>query len=144
MGVFGKLFGRRNQSEIGFDEAREIVGTYGDLLGSGPVPGTVADTTELPYPKDTIKKAILVLLRETKDQSMREHLKSGYVALADWQPGVGPIRVGVDATKLDLSGDLNELAKLIEARNESAKDWLPKAKAELDLLVKELQQLGHW
>jgi hypothetical protein len=144
MSFFRKLFGDSNQAQIGFDEAREIVGTYGDVLASGPVPGTVADTIELPYPKDTIKKAILVLLRATKDPSMREHLKSGYVSLADWQPGVGPSRVGLDVTKLDLASDTAELARLVVARNESANEWLPKAKAEQESLVAELKELGCW
>ena len=144
MGFFGKLFGGENQAEISFDEAREIVGTYGDVLASGPVPGTVADTAELPYPKDTIKKAILVLLRATKDHAMREHLKSGFVSLADWQPGVGPNRVGLDTTKLDLTSDTAELAKLVVARSDAAKGWLTKVKAEQDSLVTELRDQGYW
>ncbi|HWR77167.1 MAG TPA: hypothetical protein VN283_08165 [Thiobacillus sp.] len=147
MGIFDKLFGRRSTEELAerlIERSREIVSAYGAILETGPVPGTVADTSELPYPKDAIKIALVTLLTLTKEPSLREHLKLGYVSLADWQTGVGPSRVGIDATKLDVSLEPVELANRILAGDAAAKEWLPRARLEQEALIAELRELGHW
>jgi hypothetical protein len=143
--IFDKLFRQKLQApaQPSFDEAREIVGAYGGILESGPAPGTVADATELPYPKERIKAALLLLLKMTTDSTMRSHLSSGYVCLADWQPGVGPQRIGVDVGKIDLTQDTATIARQLLADDVGSSEWLRKVKAEQEALVHDLRRLGY-
>ena len=148
MGLFSSLIdavrGGKVKPEMTVAHAELIVAAYGAILGSGPVPGAVADVSELPFPKEIIKQAVLLLLRTKGDPKLREHLKSGFIMLADWQSGVGPVRLGVDFTKFDLTQDAMVLAKRHKADADAAEKWLAVAKAEQELLVKELQALGLW
>jgi len=140
--VIGVFRGRAEKSELDLGRCREIVSAYGTVLETGPVPGTVADERELPYPKKTIKQALLVLLKTTTDPKMRGNLKAGYVCLADWQQGVGPHRVGFDISKIDQTGDTLLIARHIAATEESAKAWLEKADIEQKCLASELREMG--
>ncbi|MBI3373736.1 MAG: hypothetical protein HY017_18590 [Betaproteobacteria bacterium] len=146
MGIFEKVIdavrGKLEKPESDLGRCREIVSAYSAILENGPVPGTVADERELPYPKQTIRQALLVLLKTTTDPQMRGNLKAGYVCLADWQQGVGPHRVGFDITKLDQTGDALSIATRIAATEESAKKWLAKADIEQKSLVSELREMG--
>ena len=49
----------------------------------------IRDATELPYPKEVIKQAILAALRSTSDDKARDQLSGGLLFPSDWQPGVG-------------------------------------------------------
>ena len=146
MGIFDKMIdavrGRSEKSELDLGRCREIVSAYGAVLEKGPVPGTVADERELPYPKKTIKQALLVLLKTTTDPQIRGNLKAGYVCLSDWQQGVGPYRVGFDISKIDQTGDALSIARRIAATEESAKSWLARAEVEQKCLVSELREMG--
>jgi len=102
----------------------------------------VADERELPYPKQTIKQALLVLLKATTDPQMRGNLKAGYICLSDWQQGVGPNRVGFDISKITQTGDALSIAKRIAATEEAAKPWLAKAEEENKILVADLREMG--
>ena len=148
MGLFANLIdaarGDKKESKMTVAHAEVIVTAYGAILASGPVPGTVADISELPFPKETIKQALLLLLRAKGDSKLREHLKSGFMLLADWQPGVGPVRLGFDVTKIDLTQDAMVIAKRHKADADAAEKGLTAAKAEQEILVKELQTLGLW
>jgi len=59
--VIGALRGKPETPELDLARCREIVSAYGAVLEKGPVPGTVGDELELPYPKAMIKQALLVL-----------------------------------------------------------------------------------
>jgi hypothetical protein len=146
MGIFDKVIdvvrSRSGKPELDLGRCREIVSAYGTVLEKGPLPGTVADERELPYPKKTIKEALLVLLKTTTDPQMRGNLKAGYVCLSDWQQGVGPYRVGFDISKIDQTGDALSIARCIAATEESAKSWLAKAEVEQKSLVSELREMG--
>lgn len=146
MGLFSNLIdavrGNKGKPEMTVAHAEAIISAYGAILASGPVPGTVADVSELPFPKELIKRALLLLLRTKEDSKLREHLKCGFIMLADWQSGVGPVRLGFDVTKLDLTEDALVLAKRHKAQADAAEKWLAVARAEQELLVKELQALG--
>ncbi len=148
VGIFSSVInavrGDKAKREMTVAHAEVVVTAYGAILESGPVPGTVADDSELPFPKETIKQALLLLLRTRSDPKLREHLKSGFILLADWQSGVGPVRLGVDFTKIDLTQDAMVLAKRHKADAEAAEKWLAVAKAEQEALVTELQALGLW
>ena len=146
MGILGKVIdvvrGRSEKSDLDLGRCREIVSAYGTVLETGPVPGTVADECELPYPKQIIKQALLVLLKTTTDPKMRGNLKAGYICLSDWQQGVGPYRVGFDISKIDQTGDALSIARRIAATEESAKSWLARAEVEQKCLVSELREMG--
>lgn len=146
MGIFDKVIGvvRGRPEGPGLDlgRCREIVSAYGAALETGPAPGTVADERELPYPKQTIKQALLVLLKTTTDPKMRGNLKAGYICLSDWQQGVGPNRVGFDIRSIDQSGDALSIAKRLAATEEPAKPWLAKAEEENKTLIADLREMG--
>src|SRR5689334_790435 len=139
MGIFDRVIGAvrggSEKPELDLGRCREIVSAYGKVLETGPVPGTVADERELPYPKQTIKQALLVLLKTTTDPRMRGNLRAGYICLSDWQQGVGPNRVGFDIRYIDQAVDTWSKAKRLAATEEAAKPWLEKADLENKSLV---------
>jgi hypothetical protein len=115
-------------------EAEKIVQEYGAVLASSALTrGLVADTRNLPHPKERIKQALVFALRSTKELQMREQLKSAYILLANYQEGVGDTTVGLDLTKADLNLDLAEMKK-----------WWPLVVAELQALKFELEKQGLW
>jgi hypothetical protein len=131
-----------------------IVADFGEVWATrGPGLCTVADVKELPYPKDEIKRAILVMLLVTDDLKLREHLKAAYVSLAHWQVDVGPTHQGLDPTSLvkttretllDPSKSFHELLKDTVARTEEMEKWQPIVQAEEEALINELRQLHFW
>jgi hypothetical protein len=66
-------------------DAQLIVQDYGAVLGESTATGVVRDINSLPCSKDQIKPALLCTLGVTTDSVMREHLRNGFVALADFQ-----------------------------------------------------------
>lgn len=122
-----------------------IIQEYGKTLEtSAPSPGCVADESKLPYSKEVIKKAIITGLRSTEDQQIREHLKVGYIQLADWQKGVGESDQGLDLTNIDMNQDTESLAKAILEHSSGSEDWVTVAQKEQEVLKQELQELGLW
>lgn len=125
------------------DDVMSIIQAYGRILETdAPAPGTVADSRKLPYPKETIKAAIIAALQATADNLAREHLKVGYVCLADWQDGVGDQNQGIDIRALDEYSDVESLAAQIVAAGETGKDWVEAAQREREFLSKQLESLG--
>jgi hypothetical protein len=53
--------------------------------------GFVADESELPHRKAQVDAALLASLRSAQDAEARGRLKSAYLRLAQWQPGVGEV-----------------------------------------------------
>jgi hypothetical protein len=69
-------------------ETQAIVGAYlRTLLSCKSRP---ADASELPYPRSTIKSALIATITTTQDANARDELISAFVHLADWQEGIGP------------------------------------------------------
>lgn len=128
--------------DLDLRQCKKIVSAYGAALEKGPAPGTVADESELPYPKQTIKQALVTLLRATSDSQLRGNLKAGYLSLSDWQRGVGPHRVGFDFGKFDRTSDALSIAKRHAAAEESARPLLTKAEVEQQALASELRKMG--
>ena len=122
-----------------------VVQAYGKLLDtSAPVPGTVADVNKLPYSKQQIKDAIFAALRMTDDPQIKEHLKSGYIQLSGWQEGVGESNQGLDVSALDMSQDIESLAKTVIEQSTGSEKWTAIAQKEQEVLKQELQELGLW
>jgi hypothetical protein len=127
--------------------AENVVNDYGWTLGNkkpGPN-GMVADEAQLPHPKTVIKQAILYLLaigEVTNEQ--KDALVTGFVSLADFQPGVDDGDKGVDAGSAEfISLSAEEQIKSLAAGG-LGQEWLEKSAAERDELVAELKREGHW
>ena len=92
----------------------------------------IADERELPHPRQRIKEAILYALRATQDPKMREELKSAYLSLAAWLPGIGKTKVMTPFSLWKMVFfQRDELTKLTSASD-----------AEKKVLQSELQQAG--
>ena len=126
-------------------DATAIIQAYGKVLEtSAPVPGCVADESKLPYPKETIKKAIIAGLRSTEDKQMKEHFKVGYIQLADWQPDIGENDQGLDLSAIDGSQDTESLASAVLEQSSGSEAWVAIAQKEQEALKQELEELGLW
>jgi hypothetical protein len=120
----------------------DVVAAYGELLDAAPpTTSTVADIDSLPYPKETIKWALLTLLRIGEDSALRETLRIGYLRLADWQSfAVPPVRIDLARTR----GNPLALAQQMAAESRGEETRLTAARTEQAALVQELQQSGLW
>lgn len=138
----GKL---KQSTEIPENNFIPIVQAYGKILEtSAPTPGTIADVDKLPYTKKQIKDALIAALRSTDDPQMKEHLKVGYIQLADWQEGVGNSNQGLDLSNIDLNQDTESLAQQVLEQSAGTKDWAVVVQKERAALKQELQKLNLW
>ena len=147
MGMFNRLFRgelrRSNPCELSLETARQVVQDYKEFLEtSAPLPGRVADVSELPHSKDHIKDAISVCITVLGDPQLNEHLKYGYLMLSAWQNGVGAQTLGADFAQLDLDGDPLELAQQIQEQSAPMEKWKPVIQAEQARLTSELSAMG--
>ena len=123
--------------------AEDVVTAYCYALEFfAPTPGCVADESELPFPKETIKQALRWRMQHTSDADFRDSLKVAYVALADWQQGVGP-----DHRGLAMLPGQDGLARTTEAswiteRAVEGAQWTARSNAEAERLHRELMALG--
>lgn len=145
MGFFSRLLGDRPKPTLFSSTSSNIVvADYGEVLETrAPAPGCVADVTELPYQKDEIKRAILMMLGVITDSQLREHLRFAYVSLADWQVGVGTRHLGLDITKIDRNKLIDDRAKEVLEKGDEMKMWLPIIEAERNALLRELKTFGY-
>ena len=148
LGILKKLFGGGSNftpATMSGQEAEKIIQAYGAVLQTqAPTPGCVADASKLPFPKATIKTALIVGLKATTDQQTKEMLKVGYFQLADWQEGVGATEQGIDMSNMDLNDDPVKLAQQVLAQGADQEKWLPVVKAEQEKLKQELIDFGLW
>ena len=148
MGILKKLFGAGSAATLNSmseQEAKKIIQAYGAVLQTkAPTPGCVADVSKLPYPKEKIKAALLIGLKATSDQQMKEMLKVGYIQLADWQEGVGGIDQGLNLLNMNLNDDLVKLAEQVLTQGAGREKWQPVVQVEQEKLKQELVDLGLW
>jgi hypothetical protein len=116
----------------------KIVAAYGVQLSSHK--SSPVDASELPYPKATIKLALIAAIAVTEDAKMREQLKTAFTQLADWQEGIGPGPHSV----ADLLGgnDPVEQAKRISAAGPAIMKIGAQVIAEMQASLEELKSLG--
>ena len=120
-----------------------VIQVYGEVLeDSAPSPGCVADVSKLPFPKDTIKAAIITALNHTYNRQMKEYLKTAYISLSGWQEGVGETDQGLDVLNMDTNQDLAALAEDIVNQSESTDKWTAVQQKDLKRLQGELSKLG--
>ena len=131
-------------ADLRIGQALEIARAYGEVLENpGRARGAIADVGELPYPKDTIKWALLMLLAAISDSAQREPLKVGYVALAEWQAHAD-FEAGFDSTRLRRKIDPLALAKEFAARRTPQDRCAEAARDEQATLIAELRRKGFW
>ncbi|GEM_PF-838412 len=128
----------------GYD-LNDVVQVYGDVLQtSKPAPGTVADVSKLPYPKSTIKTALIAAIKSTEDAQMKEHLKAAFIMLADWQDGVGETDKGISVADLNQEEDPEKQAKKLIDNSDDFNRWSAIMLKEQETLKQELIDLGLW
>jgi hypothetical protein len=131
-------------ADLRIAQALEIVQAYGELLERAPPrPSTVADTAALPYPKDTIKWALLIVMGAIAEAPRRERLKAAFVALCEWQTHAHYMQ-GFDSTRLRKRIDPLALAKEFAAQRTPEDRWNAAARAEQAALIDELRRRGFW
>ena len=104
-------------------------------------PGVVSDVSNLPHNKQKIKDAIISSLQATNEDSLKQHLKTADIQLADWQDGVGEKSKGLDASSLDMSQDATELAQIVHSQVSEGKELTEKMLDESKQLQRELEEL---
>jgi hypothetical protein len=123
--------------------AQVIVQDYADFLEtSAPLPGRIADVSQLPHDKQLIKDAIAVCITGFADPVLSEHLRHGYLMLSAWQQGVGDNVIGVDYSELDLDTDPIILAEQIQKTSNTMGPWQKLVEAEQKYLNAELKEMG--
>jgi len=130
-------------TDLRMEQALEVLRAYGEALERAPPqPGVVADASALPYPKDTIKWALLLVLAAA-EPSRRERLKADFIGLSQWQVHADFAQT-FDSTrlrrKLDPLALANELGggRTPEDRLKSA------AREEQGALIAELKRRQIW
>jgi hypothetical protein len=119
-------------------QARQIVQTYGVALGTA---GVIADESELPYAKAVIKQAILMVAPFAPSNEVRRTLRQGYLALADFLPGVGEQAIRRLRGSGDGPGNALEAAAFIKDL-ERRLPWLNRSATEAQQLLRELRDSG--
>jgi hypothetical protein len=122
------------------DESLKIINTYGRVLAEHK--SSCGDLSELPYPKERIKEAILFGIQHTADLNVREQLKGAYITLAQWQTGFGARRANAEMTPDDLKGTPSEIAARILAKGDELVKVPHEIAAEAELLMANLKALG--
>jgi hypothetical protein len=145
--MFDRLFRKARTGHYAlahsFETAQRVIQDYEDFLKtSAPLPGCVADESQLPHPKEDIKQALSTCIGAIRDPELIEHLKHGYLMLCAWQHNVGINVLGVNFTELDLEQDPMTVAALIQQQSASIEQWKPWVEAEQASSHRELLALG--
>jgi len=131
-------------ADLRLEQAFEILGGYDAARAAmKPRHGSVADAADLPYPKETIKWALLLVMGAIAPEQ-REPLKQGFVSLAEWQVAEDMESGGFDSSRLRRKLDPLALAKEFAARATPGDRWISAAREEQSALVDELRRKGFW
>jgi hypothetical protein len=131
--------------DMRMEQALEILGAYETArVRVKREHGPVADAASLPYPKDTIKWSLLLLLGAIAEPATRESLKAAYVSIADWQVREEVETDGFDSARLRHKLDPLALAQEFAARASPGDRWLAASRDEQQRLIAELKRRGFW
>lgn len=125
-------------------QAKDVARGYGALLAASPAdPEDARDDEELPFAKDAIKHALLMMLARVTDPALRERLRIGYLRLADWQPALMPPAMGIDIANARTAGNpLAFASRLMAAQAPLSQKRRAAARAERAALVQDLRRRG--
>jgi hypothetical protein len=133
------------QTKQGIERAATILAAYGKVLSEDKDGGLIADIKRLPNSKEEIKAAVRILLKVTIDPAMREHLRTGYIALSAYQPLTPNQKQAIrqwDSTvgnaKPMSNSDLQKMAQLIVESGDVVSPLQKIVAAEMDTLLQEL------
>lgn len=129
--------------DLRIEQALAIVDAYGDTL-QRVKRDPVGDINDLPFPKETIKWAMLVLIGVLREPAQREALKAAYVSLAEWQDRAGLESEVFDSTRLRRKIDQLALAREFAARSTPQDRFMAASREEQVALISELRARGFW
>ena len=126
------------------EEGQKILREYSAILAdSAPRLGHIADVGQLPYSKREIKDAIIVCLTNGADAEARSRLHSAYLALADWQEGVGSTPLALTLLNIPAANDPeSQENKVPTPASEDMDRWNIMVVDERRQLTQELRALG--
>ena len=125
-------------------QALEIVRGYSEAITAAAGETGVRDETRLPYPKETLKWALLLLLGAARDAPKREPLKAAFVSLAEWQELARFQSQAFDSARLRRKLDPLALAREFAAHATPEGRANEAARAEQASLIAELRRRGLW
>ena len=147
MSIVRKVLGRKSKgdsrSSMTVNDAVTIIQNYCCImLHKSPASFYISDANKLPYPKDTIKQALVIALRANAKQQVMDVLKIGYLQLANWQEGVGESDLAIGA--VDYAEDNAEAVRRVTLNFEEVDAWNAILIKERMLLKDDLITLGVW
>lgn len=122
-----------------------VIEAYGEVLSTrAPRPGCVADESELPFSKHVIKAALAAELQTVSDPRLKDLLKTGFVSLAMWQPGIGSVHRGAVVPPPEVAADPVRYANWVVEHGDDFTKWPQVVASEMDVLKHELRERGLW
>ena len=94
----------------------DIIGDFGAVMEKADILQAFYDSSELPYPKNQIRDALIRKHNETDDAENRIDFTTGLLALAQFQENIGsmPVRGTVNILGLERTDDLTQMAQQME------------------------------
>ena len=131
-------------TDLRVGQALEVVRGYGEALAAVASERGVRDEARLPYPKDMLQWALLLLLGATEDAAKREPLKAAFVSLAEWQEPARFESQAFDSARLRRKLDPLALAREFAAHATPESRATEAVRAEQAALIAELRRRGLW
>ncbi|MDB9900887.1 hypothetical protein OAD37_03745 [Gammaproteobacteria bacterium] len=94
----------------------DIVGDFGAVMEKADILQAFYDSSELPYPKNQIRDALIRKHNETDNEENMNVFRNGLLALAQFQENIGstPVRGTVNILGIERSDDLTQMAQQME------------------------------
>jgi len=94
----------------------DIIGDFGAVMEKADILQAFYDSSELPYPKNQIRDALIRKHNETDNEENMNVFRNGLLALAQFQENIGsiPVRGTVNILGLERSDDLTQMARQME------------------------------
>ena len=94
----------------------DIVGDFGAVMEKADILQAFYDSSELPYPKNQIRDALIRQHNETDNEENMNVFRNGLLALAQFQENIGsiPVRGTINILGLERSDDLTQMAQQME------------------------------
>jgi hypothetical protein len=131
-------------AELSIEDATTVINSYGAVLAKkGDCGAIILDAAILPYSKEKIKSATLLALRHVSSIEEGKALISGYLSLADFQPGVGtPVEALASGSVPTTDADIARTLQQVLDRRPRWEKWTAIANKELEILNQELRANG--
>lgn len=117
-GLLQRIFGGRAQqshpvfTESQLQTARAIVADWGEFVEGDTFRTQIRDESELPFPKQAIHNALLIVAGTTKDPELAQAIPTAAFPLAYFQPNIG------DTPLWPNGSDINTVASFMQSAGE--------------------------